>query len=139
MDELIEACQTQSQISGFAATLSPVKDFFDRYGADEACAMCLLACLQHTSDPPLLEKLAQWAQDLGGKPTLDEGAQAGAGPQQGGTVKHEKTVRHSGRYGGVCRAIGRLLVRAAKPESAFTHSHIPYQSAPQQSVRRTRS
>ena len=107
IDELIEACLTHVTAQ-FQHTLSQVHDLFARYGTDEACAMCLLACLQQNADPTLLGKLAQWAQGLGGAPTFEQGAQAVAA--QGAAVKKEETIRHSGRHGGICRAVARLLV-----------------------------
>lgn len=73
IDELIEASQTHVPAQ-FAHALSPVHDLFVRYGADEACCMCLFASLSPRVDSGLLGTLAVWARELGGQPCILEQA-----------------------------------------------------------------
>ena len=113
VDELLQSSQVTIP-SLYAGLTSPVESFFLRYGADEGCAMCLLATLSHASDSALAAQLAGWASALGGD-TLSLEQPAAAQPQQGqaataqGQAIRLPSPRFSGRHGGICRVIARLL------------------------------
>ena len=88
-----------------------------RYGPDEACAMCLLSAISQPalSQPALQAQLAEWARRWG------EGASSAMAAGQGGAPNVAQTAaahgqavllaekRYSGRHGGLCRVLARLL------------------------------
>ena len=94
---------------GAGSLMSPMAELFAHFGADEACSMCLMVAVLQKSgglavEPQLSEQLSYWAYRLGGQPREDV---AGAAAQ--GVVMRDPTFTFSGRHGGICRALARLL------------------------------
>ena len=113
VDELLQASHAALPTL-HAGLSSPVDAFFDRYGPDEGCAMCLLAALTHPTDANLAAQLAGWASALGGSASTANQS-AAALPQHGQSATAQgQAIRlpmpsFSGRHGGITRVLARLL------------------------------
>ena len=104
-----------SSVSG----LEP-SDFFRRYGPDEACAMCLLSAISQPaiSQPAKQAQLAEWARRGGEGASSAMAAGQGRAPNAAMVAQtaaaHGQAMplaekRYSGRHGGLCRVLARLL------------------------------
>ena len=124
LDPLLAAASPQQSAAMPMGMPSPAAEFFSFYGAEEAACMCLLGALTTGADSPTAERLAGWAHAFGGMASehLVNGVPEMSATAQGAVILGQ-APRFSGRHGGICRALARLLQEVwLEPLCALRHT-----------------